>query len=349
RLSQALATSAIRPSWAARRLSSVARNCCSAAWLRLRTRPNRSSSNAARPTPAVYRSCTGASPPVRSRVALAPTEGRRSARWIRYWARARSTLRIAMRRSRLLSSAWPTSSSSRGSAKKSRQPMSAASSPSAVAWGGRASAPAEVTGGRGHSAGIAASAWGTRGSSIAQPETKTLVASASAVISCLFTVFHLPFDQRLFPQLGVEDAFDHQEEQRDEEHAQEGAHDHAADHAGTDRALRAGAGPGGEREWQHAQAEGQRGHDDRAQAVADGLHDAADQAHAGHQVGLGELDDQDRVLAGQSHRGEHGDLEVHVALVAAEAGEQHRAKDAERGHQQHRGRDGPALVERRQA
>src|SRR5690606_27188855 len=254
----------IRVSWAARRLSSVARNCCSAAWLRLRTRPNRSSSNAARPTPAVYRSCTGASPPVRSRVALAPSDGSRSARWMRYWARARATLRMAMRRSRLLSSAWPMSSSSRRSAKESRQPMSATCRPSGPASGGWASAPAEVTGGSGHSAGIDGSARGTRGSSIAQPETNTLVASASAVISCLFTGFHLPFDQRFFPQLGVEDAFDHQEEQRDEEHAQEGADDHAAEHAGADRALRAGAGTGGDRQRQHAQAEGQRGHDDRA-------------------------------------------------------------------------------------
>ena len=66
--------------------------------------------------------------------------------------------------------------------------------------------------------------------------------------------------------------------------------------------LRAGTRASGDRQRQHAEAERQRSHQDRSQAIAHGLHGGVDQLHAAFEVGLGELDDQDRVLAGQADR-----------------------------------------------
>ncbi|MNK93195.1 hypothetical protein D3C87_1133440 [compost metagenome] len=64
---------------------------------------------------------------------------------------------------------------------------------------------------------------------------------------------------------------------------------------------------------------------------------------------LGELDDQDRVLRRQADDGDQSDLEEHVVGHPAQGHGQHRAEYAQRHHQQHRGRDRPALVQRRQA
>jgi hypothetical protein len=84
------------------------------------------------PTPAVYTRVSSLSP-VRDRSAgvrwllaepSAAIDGTRSARWMRYCARAASTLSVAMRRSRLLLSALAISACRSGSGKNSRQPIS---------------------------------------------------------------------------------------------------------------------------------------------------------------------------------------------------------------------------------
>ncbi|KAG1444109.1 hypothetical protein G6F57_017896 [Rhizopus arrhizus] len=79
------------------------------------------------------------------------------------------------------------------------------------------------------------------------------------------------------------------------------------------------------------------------------MHDRLDQAGALLEVFLGELHDQDRVLAGQAHRGQHRHLEVDVAFQALEGVGQYRAEDAQRGGQQHGGRHAPAFIHRGQA
>src|SRR3546814_10045150 len=213
------------------------------------------------------------SPPLRSMPASAPNDGTRSARWMRYGARARSTVRMATRRSRLFSSASATADSSRGSTKNSRQPMSAAL-PSPM-----------VLAGNGHSAGMAGAAAGTAGCRGAQPAMNRVLARASVAIAGL----RIGVDSCL--AVAIEQALHDHEEQRDEEHAQCGADDHAAEHAGTDRALRTGAGAGSDRQRQHAETERKRGHDDRAQAIADRLHGRGDQFPPLFQVGLGDLPD----------------------------------------------------------
>ncbi|KAG1489843.1 hypothetical protein G6F52_013680 [Rhizopus delemar] len=72
-------------------------------------------------------------------------------------------------------------------------------------------------------------------------------------------------------------------------------------------------------------------------------------ALAAHLQLSGEFDDQDRVLAGQAHRGQHRHLEVDVAFQALEGVGQYRAEDAQRGGQQHGGRHAPAFIHRGQA
>src|SRR5690606_14247909 len=137
------------------------------------------------------------------------------------------------------SSASATTSSSRGSAKKSRQPMSATVGAEPVS---AALAPAAtgVISGIGHVAGIPAWAAGVAGTSVAQPLADSARASASARRAGL-VMFDGSGGGRLGGGLGAPASgqlLDDDEEQRDEEHAQQGAHHHAADHAGTDGALR---------------------------------------------------------------------------------------------------------------
>ena len=102
--------------------------------------------------------------------------------------------------------------------------------------------------------------------------------------------------------------------------------EHAAEHARADRHLRAGAGPARDRQRQHAEAEGQRRHDDRAQAQLRALDRRLDEAHALLEVRLRELHDQDRVLRRQAEHGEQADLEVDVVRQAAQRGGQRRRR-----------------------
>ena len=95
------------------------------------------------------------------------------------------------------------------------------------------------------------------------------------------------------------------------------AGDHAAHHAGADGALAGRAGAAGDHQRQHAQDEGQRGHDDRAEAQVAGGQRRFDQALALRLQVFGELDDQHRVLRRQADDGDQADLEVHVVGEAA--------------------------------
>ena len=75
--------------------------------------------------------------------------------------------------------------------------------------------------------------------------------------------------------------------------------------------------PRGERQRQHARHEGQRSHEDRAQALLGRVHHGFDQAHAVIEVLLGELDDEDGVLGREADGRQQADLEVRVVGEAA--------------------------------
>ncbi|MNT09120.1 hypothetical protein D3C72_1438890 [compost metagenome] len=108
-----------------RRASSLAKYCSSAAWLRLRSRPNRSISHTVVPSDTPYELLMTRWPVLerpagtRCRVpsAATPTCGNRSARWMRYCARYASMFRAATRRLRLFCRATSISRCRRGSAK----------------------------------------------------------------------------------------------------------------------------------------------------------------------------------------------------------------------------------------
>jgi hypothetical protein len=118
----AVAVSPIRLMRAARAASSLDRNACSLASDRLRRRPNRSISQVASPTCAEYWAAVTVAlsdVPTRARAAATPAiasiDGSCWPRWIRYCARAASTLSAARRRSRFCASACATTWRSRGS------------------------------------------------------------------------------------------------------------------------------------------------------------------------------------------------------------------------------------------
>ena len=102
-------------------------------------------------------------------------------------------------------------------------------------------------------------------------------------------------------------------------------------------------GTGGDRERHAAQAEGERGHHDGAQAQARRLDRRLAHRHAVAHALDGELADQDRVLRRQADQRHQADLEVHVVLQPAHPGEQQRAEDRERHRQHHRDRQRPLL------
>src|SRR6185369_16680108 len=72
----------------------------------------------------------------------------------------------------------------------------------------------------------------------------------------------LQFRRRRSRLVEVETALHEHEEQRHEENREEGRGQGAADHGAADRVLAPGAGATGDRQWQHAEHEGQAGHDD---------------------------------------------------------------------------------------
>src|ERR1700675_2841836 len=93
-----------------------------------------------------------------------------------------------------------------------------------------------------------------RGSAVLGLRTSRNADSAAAGVSSLVQAVEQPLH-------------DH-EEQRNKKDAKERAGHHAAENTRADGALRARAGAGGESERQDADPEGERGHQNRTQAVA---------------------------------------------------------------------------------
>jgi len=79
----------------------------------------------------------------------------------------------------------------------------------------------------------------------------------------------------------------------------EGRREHAALDARAHRAPGGAARARGHCERQHAQHEGERGHDDRAEALPCRSHRRVEGGHALRRVLRGELDDENRVLRRQ--------------------------------------------------
>ena len=216
--------------------------------------------------------------PREARPARQPADGgSSSARWIGSSARAASMLSAATRRSRLFRSASAISAWSRGSPNIARQPRSAA-----------ASAPPPP--GKRSGTGIAGRSY--RGASVHPIRS--------------VTSHSLRMRPRRDPGLGRTPARRTTTKNTGTKKiAEHRRREHAADHAGADRVLRRPS----RRRWrdrqrQHAEDEGERGHQDRAQPqrarpATVGVDRRSCPAST---YVLRELDDQDRVLRGEADR-----------------------------------------------
>src|SRR2546426_846470 len=141
---------------------------------------------------------------------------------------------------------------------------------------------------------------------------------------------------------------DHREEQRDEEDPYGSRGEHPEEHARADRVAARSAGATRCEQRRHAENERKRGHEDRPQPLAARFERRlADGPALGPQL-VRELDDQDRVLRGEANYDNEADLLIYVVRHAAQPDAEQGAKGAERHAQQHRQRDRPALVLRRQ-
>jgi len=99
-----------------------------------------------------------------------------------------------------------------------------------------------------------------------------------------------------------------------EQNREDRAGQHAADDADADGVL----GCPNPRRWarrasgNHAEDEGERGHQDRPQPHPRGVQGGFDQTMSGFELLLGELDNQDGVLRGQTDGREQSDLEIDI-------------------------------------
>ena len=145
----------------------------------------------------------------------------------------------------------------------------------------------------------------------------------------------------------------HESADHDVEHGREVEPDHrdaehAAEDDGAEHVAHLGAGAAREYQRQHAEDEGERGHQDRPQPQLRGFDGGGQGVHPRALFLARELDDQDRVLAGETDQHHEADLREDVHVEAAQDQRRDREQQAQR-HDQHDGdRQRPAFVLRRQ-
>src|ERR1700737_2720037 len=133
-------------------------------------------------------------------------------------------------------------------------------------------------------------------------------------------------------------------EHRNKQQPEERGEQHAAYHAGADLVPRSGTGAGRRHERNDADDEGQRRHQDRAEAQYRSFEYGVAERLALRLPGDGKLHDENRVLRRQPDHRDHADLEVDVVGHVEDTAECRHAEQSERNGQQYRNRYGPALV-----
>ena len=143
-------------------------------------------------------------------------------------------------------------------------------------------------------------------------------------------------------------AHGHVEHRREHEAEQRHA-DHAEQHGGAQRLAHLVSRPLGEGQRDHAEDEGEGGHQDGPQPRARRLLRGLPAVHAVQLLRLlGELHDQDGVLGRQPDQHDQAHLRKNVVVEPPQVHAQERRQDAHGNDQDHRHRQGHALVERRQ-
>src|SRR5439155_23461266 len=140
------------------------------------------------------------------------------------------------------------------------------------------------------------------------------------------------------------EALTHVERDRDDEDGDERRRQHPPDDGRAQNPSGVGAGALRDHERKDPEDEGERGHEDGAQADTGPGQRGIDERGAALEFFLGELDDQDGVLGGQADHHHQADLREYVQLVPAEPQRAHGAQDGDGRAEQDAERQRPALV-----
>src|SRR3546814_689767 len=132
---------------------------------------------------------------------------------------------------------------------------------------------------------------------------------------------------------------------RNEENSEHSGSQHSADNTGPNRDSARRTGTGSNEERYHATDEGERRHDNGAQAQFHSFECRLKRGLALRFLLDRKLDDQDRVLGGQADDRDDANVEIDVGGQSPHHRKEDGAKYAERYNQKHGNRDGPALVE----
>src|SRR5262249_17667535 len=154
--------------------------------------------------------------------------------------------------------------------------------------------------------------------------------------------------RRGFRRARARELLHHIEARRDDEDGDDCGGQHADDHDRAEDAPPRRARTRRDPQGYAAPNEREGGHQDWAQPHAGALKRRIYEAPSFLQLDLGELNDQDRVLRRQTDEHDQTDLGVHVQIVAPQYEAAEGAEDRHRYCQQHRERQRPTLVERRQ-
>src|SRR4051812_48385302 len=142
----------------------------------------------------------------------------------------------------------------------------------------------------------------------------------------------------------LQNAADRDEEYRGQEQPQERHANHAGKDGHADRLPQLGTRPGGDGKRNHAEREGERGHDDRAEPVVRGVDGGPHGILAFRLPLTGELDDQDGVLGGKADQHDEADLGQDVVVGALQHHAHQSGQNGQRRDQDDRQRQRPALV-----
>src|SRR6185312_13027737 len=124
--------------------------------------------------------------------------------------------------------------------------------------------------------------------------------------------------------------------------------EHAAENGRAERAAHFRAGSLGEHQWYHAEDERERGHHDGPEPELARNERRVLGGDPFLAPGLGELDDQDRVLARQADQDDEADSREDVDVHPGDLYPRDRTEEAHRDDEDHSERERPALILRSQ-
>src|SRR6266446_7261902 len=148
--------------------------------------------------------------------------------------------------------------------------------------------------------------------------------------------FHLPTKGSEPPANDVEGRREDQSERRNT--------DHAGEDRGAERLPELGSSAGRPNQWYDTENEGERRHQDRSKPQPRGSDGRGPAVTAPVLQLLGELDDQDRILRRKTNQHDEADLGEDVVILSPQEHAGDRGDEAHRHDEDHRQRQGQALI-----